>query len=168
MSEKTIVIDGKNNKYQMKKVLKNMSPKTKKGSERTNPLFYDFEYQKKMLEEEESECYQLMLKSIEKKINGYKQQDNLKNRFISVCFNAKDIIDLLKEKIECYYCNKKMSILYKNKRYDDQWTLDRINNDLSHDKSNVVIACLKCNMEKRCKDTSKFLFTKKMNIVKEC
>ena len=45
--------------------------------------------------------------------------------------------------------------------------LDRINNDIGHNDSNVVIACLKCNLKRRTTDADKFKFTKQMKIIKK-
>ena len=49
----------------------------------------------------------------------------------------------------------------------EQWTLDRIDNNINHSESNVIIACLKCNLQRRCQNKDKFLFTKQLKIVKE-
>ena len=67
----------------------------------------------------------------------------------------------------CYYCNSKMNILYENVRESKQWTVDRINNDLGHNIDNIVLACLDCNLKRRCKSADKFLFTKQLNIIKQ-
>jgi len=166
LNEKKISIVGKNNRYQMKKVLKKNEPTMKKGADNMDVDFYDFNYQQKMLYDETSECFHSMLKHIGKKIESYKHQDNLKNRIIGVSLTSRDIVELMKESMCCYYCKEKMLILYKMKREMKQWTLDRIDNDLAHDKSNVVLACLKCNMERRCKSKDNFFFTKQLILTK--
>ena len=48
-----------------------------------------------------------------------------------------------------------------------QWTLDRIDNDDNHNKDNVVIACLDCNLKRRRRDADKFYFTKNLTIKKD-
>ena len=51
-------------------------------------------------------------------------------------------------------------------REPKQWTLDRIDNDKCHSKDNTVIACLKCNLDRRVTNIDKFKFTKQLNIMK--
>ena len=48
----------------------------------------------------------------------------------------------------------------------NQWSLDRINNDLGHNANNVVISCLDCNLKRRRTGKDAFLFTKQLTIVK--
>ena len=60
-----------------------------------------------------------------------------------------------------------MYVLYENVRESKQWTVDRINNDLGHNIDNFVLACLDCNLKRRCKSVDKFLFTKQLNIIRE-
>jgi hypothetical protein len=58
-------------------------------------------------------------------------------------------------------------LLYENNREEKQWTLDRLDNAIGHTKDNVVISCLKCNLERRCLNDEKFLFTKQMRLIKK-
>ena len=60
-----------------------------------------------------------------------------------------------------------MLIFYNKVRDMEQWTLDRIDNDLNHSCENVVICCLRCNLQRRCQNKDKFLFTKQLRIVKK-
>ena len=110
-----------------------------------------------------------MIKQIEKKICSYKQQDIDKQILNNEkLINIQYIVDkLLETEIKCYYCKCEMYILYKNVRDPKQWTVDRINNDLGHNNDNVVLACLDCNLKRRCKSADKFLFTKQLNIIKQ-
>ena len=48
-----------------------------------------------------------------------------------------------------------------------QWTLDRLDNRYQHSDKNCVISCLQCNLQRRCLDDKKFLFTKQMNLIKK-
>jgi hypothetical protein len=48
-----------------------------------------------------------------------------------------------------------------------QWTLDRIDNDIGHNKNNLVIACLECNLKRKRTNKDKFMFTKNMKIIRE-
>lgn len=59
-----------------------------------------------------------------------------------------------------------MLIFYQKVREISQWTLDRVDNDLSHKNDNVIIACLKCNLDRRRQNKDKFLFTKQLKINK--
>ena len=133
--EKKIVIVGKNNRYQIKKLL-------------------DYEPVKTQLKAVDAN-------SISKKLLGYKNQD--KRRGWTPTIELSDILELLKTNV-CHYCNIKVLVEYETKLHPMQWTLDRINNDLPHNKDNVVLSCLRCNLEKRKKSIEHFLFPK--NIIK--
>ena len=56
--------------------------------------------------------------------------------------------------------------MYENVRESKQWTLDRIDNNIGHNKDNVVICCLECNLKRGTIDDKKFKFTKQMRIIK--
>lgn len=119
-------------------------------------LNMEFEYSKKIKSE------------LNKKLNSYKQQDITKKIFDSdKLITLDEIIEkILCSKLICHYCSKKMYIIYKNQREKLQWTLDRIDNSIGHYNDNVLICCLDCNLKRRRLDKDKFLFTKKMNLVK--
>lgn len=104
-----------------------------------------------------------------KKINSYKQQDIRKNKYNKDAFiELGDLMGkLVVSKLKCYYCKNQLLLLYENKREMQQWTLDRIDNGVGHIAENVVICCLKCNLERRCIDDKKFLFTKQMRLIKK-
>ena len=55
---------------------------------------------------------------------------------------------------------------YKYVKDLKQWTLDRINNNLEHSNENTVVACLKCNLERRRINKLAFEFTKNLHIKK--
>ena len=103
-------------------------------------------------------------REIEKKIQGYKQQDIKKeyheyNNFITFL----NIIEkLVSSNMKCYYCNCNTLILFKNAREDKQWTLDRLNNYDEHSNENTIICCLKCNLQRRRKNSEKFKFSKQL------
>ena len=59
-----------------------------------------------------------------------------------------------------------VNILYKDLKQKNQWSLDRIDNDIGHNTDNVVISCLKCNLDRGTKDINKFNFTKKLKLIK--
>ena len=101
--------------------------------------------------------------NISKKLTGYKSQD--KKRGWTSDIEMNDVLELLKIKF-CCYCKEEVLVFYETKLHPMQWTLDRINNDLPHNKDNVVLSCLKCNLERRKKTTEHFLFTKTLIIKK--
>jgi len=107
-------------------------------------------------------------KAVRKKIQSYKQQDIKKNKFSKENFIKTDELyeKLVISKLKCHYCKKKTLLMYENKREMQQWTLDRLDNSIGHEKNNVVICCLKCNLERRCINNDKFLFTKQFKLIK--
>ena len=110
----------------------------------------------------------LVIKFINNKLNSYKQQD-IKNNIYGEKFfiKADKVIELLVGcKLRCFYCNTNVFLIYKEIKDKNQWTLDRINNDMGHNNDNVVISCLDCNLKRRNQNMNKFLFTKKLNIIK--
>lgn len=110
----------------------------------------------------------ILIKELEKKIASYKSQDINKNKYKNDNINTEETLEkLVASKLICYYCNCRVKIFYDIVRDPQQWTLDRIDNELPHQRENVVIACLKCNIERRKIDKDKFLFTKQLKIVKE-
>jgi len=114
---------------------------------------------------------QHFIQALKKKLASYKQQDIKKNyedysnsNFITL----ENIIEkLISCSMKCYYCNVNILILFKNVREESQWTLDRLNNYDEHSNSNTIISCLKCNLQRRRKNSTKFKFSKQMNIIKK-
>ena len=104
------------------------------------------------------------IQALKNKLDSYKQQDKKKtydtyDDFITL----ENIIDkLVAYNMKCYYCNNKTLILFKNLRDDYQWTLDRLNNYDEHSNANTIICCLKCNLQRRRKNSEKFKFTKQL------
>jgi hypothetical protein len=60
-----------------------------------------------------------------------------------------------------------VQILYEYVRESNQWTLERLDNDFGHNKGNVEIACLNCNLRRRTMYHERYLFTKELSIVKK-
>jgi len=107
-------------------------------------------------------------KELQKKLNSYKQQDIKKNKNENGLISYEELLEkLVISKLRCYYCKKETLLLYENNREQKQWTLDRLDNSCGHTKDNVVISCLKCNLERRCLNDEKFLFTKQMRLIKK-
>lgn len=110
----------------------------------------------------------LITKFIKNKLNSYKQQDVKNNIYGEKYFiNQDNVVEMLvKSKLRCFYCNNQIFLIYKEIKNKQQWTLDRINNDMGHNNNNVVISCLDCNLKRKNQNINKFLFTKKLNIIK--
>ena len=108
-------------------------------------------------------------KEIERKISGYRQQDQKKqifdkNKLISL---LETLLKLDKCKLKCYYCKERVKILYRIVRDPKQWTLDRIDNNLGHNYDNVVVCCLECNVKRGDMDSERFKRGKEIKIVRK-
>lgn len=99
------------------------------------------------------------------KLEGYYKQDKIKGRLHYVFFHEieryieqnitiKELLKLIEsDGLTCYLCNKDVYICCK--AYSgNQFTLDRINNNLNHSVDNVKICCLTCNILKSNKYSS--------------
>jgi hypothetical protein len=184
--KKNINIVGINNRYQIKKItnkddinkikLRKESQKWKLSQE-----VYDRNYQLALLkkihmgsantnnDDEIVQLNKLLIQQLERKLSNYKQQDLLKNIYDSnnIISLDKTIAMLDDSNLLCCYCKKEMLILYEIVRESYQWTLDRIDNSLGHNKDNVIISCLQCNLKRRKQSKDAFLFTKQLQIVKK-
>jgi hypothetical protein len=111
----------------------------------------------------------VIMQHIAQKLSGYKSQDIKKGfyeptRIADLPF----VVDLLKKSSNsCYYCRESIQVLYENVREPKQWSLDRIFNDQGHNKENVVIACLKCNVSRKTMYHERYAFTKQLVVVKQ-
>jgi hypothetical protein len=177
-TKKSINIVGIGNRYQIKKLtnkddinkikLRKESQKWKLTGE-----VYERKYQLELLDKihilQDDHYIKLMKQQIEKKINNYKQQDINKKIYDSTnIINFEETLQkLIESNLLCYYCKKEMFILYEIVRESLQWTLDRIDNSLGHNKNNVLISCLHCNLKRRKQGKDAFLFTKQLQIVKK-
>jgi len=174
VSEKHIEIKGIHNRYQIKKVNREIKPIFRKKVEHWKPQFFSLQEQLDILlnyEQEDklvSPLYSLITSEIRNKINGYKQQDILKKIYnLDTFITHKDVIDMIQQKqLVCYYCLNSCLILYEKVREKNQWTLDRIDNSQGHNKTNVVLACLECNLKRKNKNNEAFVFTKQLKINK--
>jgi hypothetical protein len=110
----------------------------------------------------------LIVTELNHKIQGYKGQDKKKNiHNVDTLINIDNVLEkLVSSMLTCYYCKKQILVLYKNVREPLQWTLDRIDNSLSHTNENTCISCLKCNLQRRVMNIDKFTFTKNLKISK--
>jgi len=177
--EKKITILGTSNRYQINKLKKEEKvTKIRKAAEKMGlpDEYYLLENQEIIIADLKDktkkflnlEHHKQVLGQIEKKLSSYKQQDILKKRYDELLFiKSEDTLKLLHESgLNCHYCREKTFLLYDLVREMNQWTLDRINNDVGHNVENVLISCLECNLKRRRTGKDAFLFTKQLNIVK--
>ena len=73
------------------------------------------------------------------KYNRYNEQDHVDSPFLEKLHNSQQSL--------CIYCHSMMDWIVRNK--GNGMTLERINNDIGHVKSNCVLACHHCNSMKR-------------------
>ena len=117
---------------------------------------------------EDNNNQKLLIKELKYKINNYKTQDINKKIYNENTITICSLIEkLVIAKLKCHYCKNRMKLFYKTARDYNQWTLDRIDNDVEHKEDNVLISCLKCNLERRCIEKQRFELGKKLKIVKE-
>jgi hypothetical protein len=161
--EKTIKITGINNRYYIKKLTKEKKVEIRVNSKKweIDKEILEWRNQLKNIENKEYPLFQTEIKS---KLNNYKTQDIKKQIYdINLFLSYEDLITIIKDsELKCYYCRDCIFILYEIVRENKQWTLDRINNDLGHNKENIVISCLECNLKRRDINSNKFLFTKQL------
>lgn len=157
-THKTIVITGKNSSdsFNVKK-----EERIRVGA---NDIEFDHEQTRSILSIDNDIC----IKAIERKIMGYKYQDNKKD-----LHNQNELISLQEAKqklldcdLKCNYCSKIVKVIYRVVRDPLQWTLDRIDNKKNHSNDNTIISCLHCNLKRRNINKDKFEFSQNMIIVK--
>lgn len=116
---------------------------------------------------ESKKIREFIYSQIRKKIAGYKAQDNKKHLFCPEKFVVEqDILDLFHASdLQCYYCKETVMIMYSFVREPKQWTLERLINKLGHNRDNVVLACLQCNLHRRCILSERYVQTKQMSVI---
>ena len=110
----------------------------------------------------------LLRRQIHTKWYGYRAQDIEKSLLSPDEFISEtDIVDLLIDsRLSCFYCRETMLLLYENVREPKQWSIERIDNKYGHNKQNVTVACLSCNVRRKTMYHERFRATKQMSIVK--
>ena len=106
---------------------------------------------------------------MQQKINGYKFQDIQKKKYdIHQFISLHDVLELLSKcKLNCFYCCNPVDIWYEMAREPKQWTLERIDNSFGHNRGNVEISCLSCNLRRRTMYHERYVFTKQMRLIKK-
>jgi hypothetical protein len=115
-------------------------------------------------EKMKNEKMHCIIQQLQIKLSSYKQQDVQKSIYdVDQFIDITTIIQLLIEnKLICHYCKNTVKVLYEYVRDPMQWTLDRIDNTFGHNKQNVLLACLNCNIRR------KTIYHKKYEFTKEC
>jgi len=180
--QKTINITGTNNRYHMKKLIDKdvkKEPRKRVVSEKWSfsDEYFEYNNQIKMVsnilndveEEKQGDVVKIVIQQINKKISGYKQQDIIKKKLDNGKFITFEAVirKMVECELKCRYCKDSMHVLYDISREIKQWSVDRIDNDMGHNIDNFHLACLDCNLKRRCRTDQKFLFTKQLNIVKQ-
>lgn len=181
-NEKKININGTNNRYMIKKLIKGSNEKEIKKRIVSEEWKFSDEYFKNYKQIEvlkvihlnhfmynDDNVSKIVFQQLNKKISSYKQQDILKkhfNRDKFIDFNN-ILLKLIECELKCRYCKEEMSVLYDISREMKQWSVDRIDNDKGHNNDNFHLTCLECNLKKRRQTDGKFLFTKQLTIVKQ-
>lgn len=163
MDIKSINIASKNKEIKLEKERKKrIISKTEKWM-KLNPVINQYDYIKDI-----SSINCLVKSQIQDKIRGYKSQDNLKNKFCpEKIIDFEFVVELLQNSgMNCFYCKSDVLLLYENVREPRQWSIERIDNDMGHNKDNVKIACLNCNLRRRTMYFQRYLETKQLQIIK--
>jgi hypothetical protein len=112
-----------------------------------------------------------VLNEIRKKHYAYKCQDKIKHKFDEEKHITLDqlIEKIIQSQLKCYYCNKDLLIIYNRIKDTQQWSLERLDNNIGHYDDNTCIACLHCNLSRRTDNHIEFKKGKMLKIVKcEC
>ena len=116
-----------------------------------------------------SSLSKLIRNEINKKISGYKNQDKEKK-----LYNSETFIDFLyiinkmiHSQLKCYYCKENMKIIYENIRDPKQWTVERIDNKFGHNKGNIELSCLICNLRRKTMYHERYILTKQLQNIKK-
>lgn len=110
----------------------------------------------------------VLLTHLKTKQSGYKAQDTEKGIYDPTRFvGIDDIVStLLLSGLSCYYCKGWTKLFYEFVRDPKQWSLERLSNAEGHNRDNVVIACLECNMRRRTMYHERYLVTKQLKVNK--
>ena len=87
-------------------------------------------------------------------INSSKSSDLNKNRYDETNHITLEFLQEqhIKQQNKCGYCQIEMEFTFDNNKNPNQITIERLNNDIGHIKSNCIFACFKCNRYTRDND----------------
>jgi hypothetical protein len=103
-------------------------------------------------------CLKHLLREIDTKRKAYIYQDKHHKIYDPrYSITTERIVELLANaELLCHYCREICQVAYKEAMCRKQWTLDRIDNNYGHNDTNVVIACLDCNLKRGTMDSERF------------
>jgi hypothetical protein len=119
-------------------------------------------------EPERTKCLDSLIRMMKTKLSGYRSQDNTKGFYDETQFVGFDevVAALLAADMKCFYCKGHVQLMYEYVREPRQWTLDRIDNTVGHNRGNVEIACLECNLRRKTMYHERYVYTKQAVIRK--
>ena len=122
---------------------------------------HSFESIIQCLKKNDSE-FKILLSHIKSKIRGYYGQDKDKNLVDNDKFvKLENVLDLMETSHGlCHYCKSDVLLVYEYVRDTKQWTLERKDNSKGHNHDNVVLACLNCNIKRKCMKMERYEMTK--------
>jgi 5-methylcytosine-specific restriction endonuclease McrA len=108
--------------------------------------------------EQMTACLKHLLREIDTKRKAYIYQDKHHKIYDPrYSITTERIVELLANaELLCHYCREICQVAYKESMCRKQWTLDRIDNNYGHNDTNVVIACLDCNLKRGTMDSERF------------
>ena len=171
---KKIDIIGKRNQDRMKQKIDpnaTIEKKTIKNNKIIDDKYYNPEIittKKKSSKDDKNDTLQYIVREIENKRKAYIYQDKLHSIYDDrYTISLEQIITLLQDsELFCHYCRENCLLTYKEVMCRKQWTLDRIDNDYGHNHTNVVIACLDCNLKRGNMDSERFRMGKQFTFQK--
>lgn len=103
-------------------------------------------------------CLKHLLREIDTKRKAYIYQDKHHKIYDPrYSITTERIVEMLVgSELLCHYCREICQVAYKEAMCRRQWTLDRIDNNYGHNDTNVVIACLDCNLKRGTMDSERF------------
>jgi 5-methylcytosine-specific restriction endonuclease McrA len=103
-------------------------------------------------------CLKHILREIDTKRKAYIYQDKHHKIYDPrYSITTERIVEMLVgSELLCHYCREICQVAYKEAMCRRQWTLDRIDNNYGHNDTNVVIACLDCNLKRGTMDSERF------------
>ena len=111
-----------------------------------------------MMDPDNARLLSYIIREIDTKRKAYIYQDKRHEIYDPRYFITTDrIVELLvAAELLCFYCREICQVTYKEAMCRRQWTLDRIDNNYGHNDTNVVIACLDCNLKRGTMDAERF------------
>jgi hypothetical protein len=117
---------------------------------------------------ERTTIHDSLARMIRGKLSGYRSQDTAKELYDESQFiRFEEVVQsLIKSEMECFYCKGDVQLFYEYVREPRQWTLDRIDNNFGHNRGNVEISCLECNLRRKTMYHERYVYTKQAVIRK--